>query len=161
MTRINLVDPRCLADQHLFAEFREIKMIEPALVRSLSTQERSVVVAKIPPKYTLGAGHVLFFYDKRLYLLKRYKAIRAELRARGVDYNKAADDYSFVNLRRLVSRNYVPDTEAYLIACRRIVEKLNMRPGWYRYRGEPFDPPEFQRLVIEHHGTPKFLRNGQ
>lgn len=35
MTRINLVPPEELMDQHLFAEFREIKMVPKSLRRSL------------------------------------------------------------------------------------------------------------------------------
>ena len=35
MTRINLIHPSELTDQHLFAEFREIKMIPKSLRRSL------------------------------------------------------------------------------------------------------------------------------
>ena len=38
MTRINLVDPRQLADQHLVAEYREIFMIGSALQRSLESK---------------------------------------------------------------------------------------------------------------------------
>jgi deoxyribonuclease (pyrimidine dimer) len=35
MTRVNLVNVEHLADQHLFAEFRELKMVPVALRRSL------------------------------------------------------------------------------------------------------------------------------
>lgn len=41
MTRINLVPPRELMDQHLFAEFREIKMVPRALYRSLESLYKS------------------------------------------------------------------------------------------------------------------------
>ena len=36
MTRINLVPPEELTDQHLFAELREIKMVPRSLARSLA-----------------------------------------------------------------------------------------------------------------------------
>ena len=39
MTRINLVPPEELMDQHLFAEFREIKMVPKSLRRSLRAAE--------------------------------------------------------------------------------------------------------------------------
>lgn len=39
MTRINLVPPSELMDQHLFAEFREIKMVPRSLHRSIVARE--------------------------------------------------------------------------------------------------------------------------
>lgn len=40
MTRVNLVPVTELADQHLFAEFRELKMVPKSLARSLRSFER-------------------------------------------------------------------------------------------------------------------------
>ena len=37
MTRINLVDPNFLSDQHLVAEYREIFMVGSALQRSIKS----------------------------------------------------------------------------------------------------------------------------
>ncbi len=38
MTRINLVPSQELMDQHLFAEFREIKMVPKSLRRSIAAR---------------------------------------------------------------------------------------------------------------------------
>lgn len=64
MTRINLVPPSELTDQHLFAEFREIKMVPKALARSLKGRRPRGVLEAIPKEFTLNTGHVMFFYDK-------------------------------------------------------------------------------------------------
>ena len=68
MTRINLVSPEELTDQHLMAEWREIKMVPAALRRSLRTQSTQAVLKKIPSAFTLNKGHVTFFYNKIDYL---------------------------------------------------------------------------------------------
>lgn len=48
MTRINLVPAEDLTDQHLFSEFREIKMIAASLNRSLRTKSLNDVLTSIP-----------------------------------------------------------------------------------------------------------------
>lgn len=68
MTRINLGVPvRNLTDEHLLAEHREIKRIPNAYLVAL----RSGSIDKVPKKFCLGRGHVLFFIDKpRIHLKK-------------------------------------------------------------------------------------------
>ena len=73
MTRINIVPVQELFDQHLMAEYREITMVPAALNRTLNSK-RGLDKKKIPKKYTLNKGHVYFFYNKGLYLHKRYMA---------------------------------------------------------------------------------------
>ena len=58
MTRINPIDPKELTDQHLLAAYRE----HP---RAFALARPGV---KVPAKYTLGTGHVKFFYPRTLWL---------------------------------------------------------------------------------------------
>lgn len=148
MTRLNLVPPEELADQHLFAEFREIKMVPKSLARSLrAALNRAIVVrqpypdevadvlGRAPRVYTLGTGHVSFFYDKGLYLQQRYSALRHELRRRRVDFNEAAlldPDRVFERDPRL-RNDYTPTPEALALVRERIADRLALRPGWYRW----------------------------
>ena len=81
MTRVNLVDPMKLADQHLVAEYREIFMIGSALQRSLGSKAG---VKDIPENFTLNTGHIKFFYDKGEYLSKRYDCLIEEMKRRGM-----------------------------------------------------------------------------
>lgn len=72
MTRVNLVDVTTLTRQHLLAEHREIKRI-PNMVKS-----GKAVFKGIPEKFTLGTGHVKFFYNKLGWLYFRYDAVYKE-----------------------------------------------------------------------------------
>ena len=83
MTRINIIPPKELYDQHLIAEYREITMVPAALNRTLNSKN-GLNKAKIPKQYTLNKGHVYFFYDKGKYLSKRYNSIRNEMISRGM-----------------------------------------------------------------------------
>jgi deoxyribonuclease (pyrimidine dimer) len=87
MTRINLVPVEELMDQHLFAEFREIKMVPKSLRRSLAARGVEGVLKMIPAQYTLNKGHVSFFYNKGAYLHRRYLELRTELMRRGINFN--------------------------------------------------------------------------
>ena len=78
MTRINVgIPPAELADKHLLAEAREIKRV-PNCINS----GRYSMVGQ-PNEFTLGTGHVKFFYDKLLYLKNRYDTIYQECVKRG------------------------------------------------------------------------------
>jgi deoxyribonuclease (pyrimidine dimer) len=78
MTRINLVPPEELCDQHLAAELHELPRI-PWLVA------RGKVNWKInPPKqFKFGEGHVRFFYTRQAFLYRRHGLLCAEARWRG------------------------------------------------------------------------------
>lgn len=78
MTRINIIDPIDLCDQHLLAEHRELTRIPNDIVK----REGNVPLSK-EPAYLLGAGHVTFFRDKLLFLKNRYDALHDECRKRG------------------------------------------------------------------------------
>ena len=135
MTRINLVDPSELMDQHLFAEFREIKMVPKALRRSLNSKSMNEVLRKIPSEFTLNVGHVKFFYDKGEFLRRRFKEICAELDRRGYNYDRTAvldSDGVFDNLPKEFQKDYIPTKAALEIIRTRIAEKIAMRPGWYK-----------------------------
>ena len=134
MTRINLVDPRELANAHVFAEWREIKMIPKALARSLRTQSPDVVLKKIPMNFTLNKGHVTFFYDKGAYLRRRYELLTAELERRGYKYNKEAKfDPDGVMNQDIWNGDYEPTPEAYCVIRERIAEKIALKPEWYKF----------------------------
>ena len=159
MTRINLVPSSELMDQHLFAEFREIKMVPKSLRRSLEAGRnryiklygncsapsypdkyaRTHVLNCIPNAFTLNTGHVSFFYNKGVYLFHRYEQLRIELNKRGINFNKEAlldPDCVFINLDHNFNNDYTPTVEALHIIRTRISEKIALRPNWYRYYGE-------------------------
>lgn len=136
MTRINLVPPRELSDQHLFAEWREIKMIPKSLARSLKARGLEGVVKMVPPAYTLNKGHVSFFYDKGAYLAQRYVDLTWELVERGVNFNKSAqfdelNVYGRFNCQ--LFQNWTPSAAALALVRERIASRIAEKPAWYRY----------------------------
>jgi len=129
MTRINIVNPDELTDQHLIAEYREIFMVGSALQRSLKS--KSWDPNAIPKRYKLNTGHVKFFYDKGKYLSKRYDQLVDEMKSRGMKPDP----------KRIFKREQWPDElwndwmpriEDYKIIRQRIAEKIAMKPNWYR-----------------------------
>lgn len=135
MTRINLVDPSELKDQHLFAEFREIKMVPKSLARSLRARGLQGVQAMVPREFTLNTGHVSFFYDKGFYLNRRYLALREELEARGINYDRASllDPDGVYAAHPGLYNDYKPTPAALAIIRARIAEKIALKPDWYRH----------------------------
>lgn len=93
MTRINVgVNPRELSNKHLIAEHREIKRI-PNMIKSGKAK-----LDGIPKEFTLGTGHVKFFYNKLGFLLDRYKLLYDECIKRGfavTAYHNAWDDVPY------------------------------------------------------------------
>jgi deoxyribonuclease (pyrimidine dimer) len=129
MTRINIIEPSELTDQHLIAEYREIFMVGSSLQRSLKSKNWNP--KDIPIKFTLNTGHVKFFYDKGKYLSKRYDELRTEMKARGM-----TPDITRVFKREQwpdeLWNDWTPSLEDYKLIRQRIEERINMKPNWYR-----------------------------
>ncbi len=132
MTRINLVDPTELSDQHLVAEYREIFMVGSALQRSIKSPKWIHTKANIPTTFTLNSGHVRFFYNKGKYLYKRYLKLVSEMKERGMN----PDPKRFFKRKQWPDELYndwEPDDKALALIRARIHEKINQKPNWYRW----------------------------
>lgn len=119
MTRINVVPPTELTGKHLVAEYRELPRVF-ALARPLTTKETI-------PHYTLGKGHVLFFYDKLHYCLKRQYLIVDEMRRRGFNpqFHPITLFTEYSRTKQHLWNDYTPTPEALAINRQRINERLN------------------------------------
>lgn len=82
MTRINVIDPRLLSDKHLGAEYRELPRVF-GLVRAAIARGLTPTQIQSPQIYTMGPGHVLFFYTRLLWVENRYYRLVEECKARG------------------------------------------------------------------------------
>jgi hypothetical protein len=81
MTRINVgIRAKELPDKLLLAEHREIKRI-PNQIRG------KTITTQIPTAFTLGTGHVRFFYNKLGYLKRRYQELYNECQRRQFNVN--------------------------------------------------------------------------
>ena len=132
MTRINLVDPSELSDQHLVAEYREIFMVGSSLQRSLKSKNWEKTLANIPKKYTLNKGHVTFFYNKGKYLYKRYKLLIKEMKNRGMNPDSERK-FKTEQWPDELFNDWEPELDDYKVIRARIKEKIEMKPDWYRF----------------------------
>jgi deoxyribonuclease (pyrimidine dimer) len=135
MTRINIIPPVELTDQHLVAEYREIFMVGSSLQRSLKSPNWDI--SKIPKKFTLNKGHVTFFYDKGAYLHSRYGQLIKEMHQRGMnpDPNRK---FKLEQWPAHLYNDWIPSTTDQEIIHARINQRIAEKPGWYRYYGSPY-----------------------
>lgn len=117
MTRINCVPVEELTNRHLLAEYRELPRIF-GLARPC---------ADAPPTYTLGKGHMKFFYDKLLYLQRRQVEIVAEMKRRGMkpsfDPQRLGEEGRFGAQKELWN-DWTPTPEALRLNRERIQDRL-------------------------------------
>ena len=131
MTRINIVEPSELTDQHLIAEYREIFMIAGSLKRTLMSKT-GYDKSKVPKKYTLNKGHVYFFYNKGKYLNNRYQKIILELEKREFKLSKDRFFPKEIFIDNNLYNDWEPSLDDYTIIRERIKNKISMKPEWYR-----------------------------
>ena len=132
MTRINIVPVEELTDQHLMAEYREIFMIGSALQISLKSKDWDP--KRIPKKFTLNTGHVMFFYNKGKYLYNRYEQIKEELTKRNFKLDKSRL-FKVTQFPTEYYNDWEPTKEDQAIVWQRIEERIQEKPEWYRHYG--------------------------
>lgn len=98
MTRINCVPVEELCYKHLIAEYRELPRVFELVRKHYSSNKSD----QFPNNYTMGTGHVKFFYDKLQWLSNRYSALIDRMRQ--LEYsprytNTLSHDYSDIPLR--------------------------------------------------------------
>lgn len=116
MTRINVgIDPSELPTKLLLAEHRELKRI-PNMVR-----ENRVNLSGIPARFTLGTGHVKFFYNKLGYLKNRYHKIYNECISRGCSVQYYGN--SFVGIDSNLMSEYASSADDRNM----LIERIHLR----------------------------------
>lgn len=122
MTRVNVVPVQELNVKMLCAEYREITRLPNNLRTSLTRKSKLFSMSEIPTTYTLGQGHVKFFYDKFKFLKNRYEQLVDEMLKRG--YNPTYRDSSIFDVEEKYFNDYEPTEEAIEINRKRIQERL-------------------------------------
>tara|TARA_R110002020_G_scaffold453632_2_gene668632 strand:- start:3543 stop:3902 length:360 start_codon:yes stop_codon:yes gene_type:complete len=118
MTRINAgIPPAELVDKHLLAEAREIKRIPNCVSKGRFN------INSTPDKFCLGKGHVAFFYNKLLYLKKRYDIIYEECKRRGFNVTYFGGAWDKVPIELM--NDYEPTSYDQKIIRERINNRLN------------------------------------
>lgn len=119
MTRINCVPVEELSGPHLVAEYRELPRVfalaQKAALRGNFSQ---------PQAYTLGKGHVLFFYTRLNYLAKRHAELIAEMKRRGYKPSfTGVRREDFPDMPDVYWSDWEPTAEALRINRERIKER--------------------------------------
>ncbi|WP_269623404.1 pyrimidine dimer DNA glycosylase/endonuclease V [Prochlorococcus marinus] len=132
MTRINLIDPSELSDQHLIAEYREIFMVGSALARSLKSKNWLKTKNTLPKKFTLNKGHIKFFYNKGKYLHKRYIKLTHEMKRREMNPNPNRK-FKKEQWPDELYNDWEPEHNDLKLINERIKTKIDLKPDWYRW----------------------------
>ena len=122
MTRINCIDPSELHDKHLLAEYRELPRIF-SIVRS-HIEANTLSLVDIPRQYTLGKGHMKFFYNKLNYLYLRQVQLIKELGSRNYTVSFQHPGDFLEGMPEYVLNDWIPTPEAIAINTARINERL-------------------------------------
>lgn len=118
MTRISVgVRAIELCDAHLIKERVELLRIPNAI------KSGKAVVKDIPRKFTLGKGHVKFFYDKLGYLQQRYVELTAECIERDFKITDFSD--SFKDIPQSLYNDYEETQQDRDIVVQRVNERLS------------------------------------
>lgn len=134
MTRINCAIPvEYLTDEHLLAEHREISRLPWNVSEAIRSGS---IKTKVPSKFTLNKGHILFFVDKNKFTLNRYKAVREECKRRGFNVTDYESNWDTEGCEKYMN-DYIPTQEAKEILFERIELRINNSPKKYwHYWGE-------------------------
>lgn len=126
MTRVNLVDPQLLQTKHLVAEYRELPRIF-ALIRKAQERGESPHDLRNPKIYTLGTGHVRFFYNKAAWLVDRQKKLIAECIAREINIQYTETDHLLNGIDQKWCNNWLPTKEEININIARINDRGGLK----------------------------------
>lgn len=136
MTRINVICPSMLLDQHLLAELRELPRIG-SLVRNYVEKgkgyQHAYDLAIKQEHYTLGTGHVTFFYNKGDLLYQRYKELHKEASRRAFNVQfRFNDPWTQYGLK---CDRYDIDIDDEYINVHRLKTKFMMKVNYYKHYG--------------------------
>lgn len=126
MTRINCVPVGELMGKHLVAEYRELPRVCGLVARHVAAgRSLADVQRRQPAVYTLGRGHVLFFYTRLLWLSWRHVHLVNEMGRRGYHAQfKENLRVSYANIPQEWWDDWEPDDAAMAINRARIEERL-------------------------------------
>jgi len=143
MVRINIINPKCLSDQHLVAEYDEMLMLV-GYVKRYPQIKFAHGISEIPKEYTLNIGHMKFFKNKLVYLKNRHELLKVEMRKRNFATNKII---TLKEYPKELCNDWKPKNKDYGVILERIIWKLKLKPTYYRYYGEYKSASFFIKLL--------------
>jgi len=125
MTRINCIPVEELGAPHLVAEYRELPRVFGLALKAANRGDRSW-----PDRYTLGKGHLKFFYARLGYLARRHRDLVAEMRRRGYRPRfQGIVRTDFPDIPDELWNDWTPTPEAQALNRARISERLDAAAG--------------------------------
>lgn len=87
MTRINVIPVEELTQKELGGEWKEFPRLFTLVKNRVIKGDTPETIKGVPPVYTLGTGHVKFFYAKISWAVTRYEELCGEMLKRGYEPN--------------------------------------------------------------------------
>lgn len=147
MTRINSsINPKYLIDSHLLAELRELPRIFTAVSKRI---EKNQPFDDIPEKFTLGTGHVKFFYDKLKFLFYRHIRLREEYLRRFSKAWEFKPDLEWIDVWRdsCLYFQYKSSVEEHQLLVNRITTRITESKQIPRYYGKPITKEQAVSMI--------------
>ena len=147
MTRINSnIPPKSLCDQHLNAEYREIvRTIALAKNKFKKIGSLEKLREQIPQQFTLGSGHVSFFYDKLKFIRDRFNSLRQEMLDRGMQANMFINSEQFRGILELYN-DWSASTEDNELIIDRIYERAKGK-NRITFSGSPVTSEQYLHIL--------------
>lgn len=151
MTRIDCAPVEELSDSHLISNYKELPRAFGYIRRRLS-KNLPLVDKSTPTHYTMGEGHVKFFYNKFLWLKRRYREIHKEMIARGFrpsfEENYDIQDIMDLTWGTIESNGrWEPNERDMEISRARIKERVSEKPNQHRWTLRT--PPNYIKEFID------------
>lgn len=160
MTRINIIPPILLCNQHLKAEWTELPR---AIDKAAKRVNKRKSFSDVPKNFTMGRGHETFFFNKQTYLINRFESVRDEMLRRGMNVN---DEWFwkwkavYADLPCWLKHNWQPSMKDKHILVNRLVSRLitmKLNPIW----GQGFVPAYARPALIAREKRYAFANNVQ
>lgn len=131
MTRVNVISPICLYDQHLLAEWREIPRIPNTIRKLLKSKSSFDILKTVPSDYVLGTNHVRFFYNKLQFIKNRHESLKVEGRKRGLNLESIC--INLEGIPEIFKKDFVPSEKDVILNLSRITDKISQKPNFYKH----------------------------
>lgn len=143
MTRINTHVP--ILDEHLRAARTEYCRIPNSVLKYIDEDRIGALVKKIvdeqPKQYTVrtndnpagGKGHMLFFFNKLLFVRAQYVLVNGECAKRGFKSDSWWPSDRNSDLRHFMHL-WIPTKEDIILCMRRQIERIPAKPHIYGHR---------------------------
>lgn len=135
------------------AEKKEINQLAGQFIKSIRSPNFHYY--DLPDTYTLGKGHVRFWYRYGTFIRNRYKEIYEECVKREFDVQDNFNDV-WKQWGSMYNYDFQPQPVHLEISKDRIRIRFEEKPDFYKYYGKPVDKQSY--LWALHTDNPKWIK---